>query len=75
MDSVDSYTRSPLIAIELLGVLGALGSIPVAIIRAIYLLAKGTGSTAVVDLLLCPLALACIVAAAQIDAPTLLYGT
>src|SRR5262245_29231948 len=35
--SIKAYTGSPLIALEVVGVLGALASIPVLIVRSIYL--------------------------------------
>jgi hypothetical protein len=75
MENVEAYTRSPLIFVEVLGVLGAFGIIPIALIRCIYLMAHQRGGAAIVDLLLCPLAFGSILAAMAIDSPTLVYAT
>lgn len=71
----DAYRSSPLIALEIVGVLILLAIIPFAFFRAVILFCKGRPAGAAVNVLACVLAIVAIAASFWIDAPTLLYAT
>jgi hypothetical protein len=75
LGNIDAYRTSPLIFIEVVGVLAAFGIGPLAFVRALHLIAEARPLAALFNGAICLLALAAVGAAFWIDAPTLLYAT
>ena len=75
INNLDAYRTSPLIFFEIVGVLGALALVPVALARAVYLLLVRRFAAAALNILIAPSALAAVGASMWIDAPTLIYAT
>ena len=71
----DAYRSSPLVAVEVLGVLGAFGLVPVLLIRSLFLACHGRISGAILNVLLCLLACGAALLAMWIDSPALMYAT
>jgi hypothetical protein len=75
LHDVNAYTTSPLIAIEILGILAVLALIPVLLARFLYCAIRRRFKTAIVTALLAIASVGVIVAMMLIDAPTLMYAT
>jgi hypothetical protein len=72
---IRAYTSSPLIAVEVVGVLGTLGIIPVLMLRSVYLVYRKRIVAGMAALVLCPISFGSLLFALWIDAPTLVYAT
>lgn len=75
LHDVNAYTKSPLIAIEILGILATTAMIPVLLGRFLYCAIRRRFKTAIVAALLAIASVGVIVAVIFIDAPTLIYAT
>jgi len=73
--NLDSYRRSPLIAVEVIGVLTALTMATLAILRSCYLAFHRRWKGTVLNVLISGLAIGAIYLALWIDAPTLIHAT
>jgi hypothetical protein len=73
--NIKAYTGSPLIAVEVVGVLASLAIIPVLVVRSIYLFWQKRILAAVTAISLCPVTFGALLLAMWIDAPTLVYAT
>ena len=73
--NIKAYTGSPLIAVEVVGVLASLAIIPVLVVRSIYLFWQKRTLAAVIAISLCPVSFGALLLAMWIDAPTLVYAT
>jgi hypothetical protein len=73
--NLDSYRRSPLIAVEALGLISALVMAPLSILRSCYLAFQRRWKGTVLNVLISGLAIGAIYLALWIDAPTLIHAT
>ena len=75
LDDLTTYRQSPLIVIEVLGLLGAFFLVPVCLIRAIYLLFCCQLLRAIVNGIICVTAIGIATWAMWFDSPTLIHMT
>ena len=72
---IHAYRQSPLIAVEMIGLLGVFALVPVFFVRALYLLARRQLRSALVNLIICAAAAGTAAWAMWLDAATILYMT
>ena len=75
LSDLNAYRNSPLIVIEILGLLGAFLFVPVFLVRATYLLGCRRFRKGLVNAILCAVAFAVVMWAMWLDSPTLIYMT
>ena len=75
LGDVQAYIKSRLIAVEIICMLAAMLLVPVSLIRSLVLAFGRETPLACMNVLICGLTLGAILAAFQIDAPTLVYAT